>query len=188
MLVFCPIPDPAAGVSCITYTEGTSSAPTVIKRIVSNADIPNVICVTSQGSGVATPVQVFWWESDPSSPAYYAAAPSGDFASPVLSLVSPDPASIYPSNMKVISTTVIGPTNQAQQAQDMANAAGALAVGSLENTSLTIRFNAAQDVDDIVTVGRVVAGVPTSTNYVVDHAQIDLGVTTGDQVTARPVQ
>ena len=186
--VFCPIPDPAAQSSCITYTEGTSSGPTTIKRVISNSAIPNVICVISQGSGVPAPVQVFWWESDPTSPAFYAAVPSGNFTVPVTTLPPPDPTSIYPTNMRVVTTTVIGAGTQLQQAQDTANAAGALAVGSLENTSITIRFNAAEDVDDIVTLGRVVAGIPTSTDYVVDHAQIDLGVVTGDQVTARPVQ
>lgn len=186
-LVACPVPDPAVASSCISYLEATKSGPISIKRVVSIASVPNIISAVSQGSGVPAPVRVFWWESNPAYPSFYADPPAGGFATPVTVLAPLDPASRYPTSLLVLTTTAIGAGSQDQQAQAMVNAAGYVAQNSLESTTFLLRSNAAQDVDDIITAQRVVAGIPVDTKYVVDRVVIDLGVLTPMQVTGRPV-
>lgn len=91
------------------------------------------------------------------------------------------------------SFTAIGSTRD-EWCQALANAAGILAIGSIENTTITLRDNPAHDVDDIVAVQRVKSGVflgglleePSPMNYVLDQVQIDLGVKTPLSITGRP--
>lgn len=185
------IPDPTVPPGVIGYEVNTPTSPSTIKRVIDNSTVPNVICVQSQGSGVTSPMQVFWWDSNPDSPSYYANAPSGGFSpGPVTVLPPPDSASFYPTYLQVISTSDIGLAHQGTQAQAMANAAGYLAIGSLENCTITLRDNPAEDVDDIITLYDPLSGIvegSDAVNYVVDQCTIQLNATKFMSVTARPV-
>jgi hypothetical protein len=186
VLILEPIPDSTTVASCVTYNEGTSSALTTLARAISNDQVPNIICVTSQGSGVTTPIQVFWWDSNSSSPTYYAPAPGGGGfipTNPQTSIPGQASTAIYPALLQKIDTSLV---TSKPQAAAMAIAVGLIAIGSLEKATFTIRDQPAHDVDDVLTAGRVIAGIPTSTLYVVDQVQIDLGVSTAEQLSVRP--
>ena len=186
-LVLEYIPDPNSISPCVAYLEGTSTAPVTLARAVSNKAVPNVICVMSQGSSVTAPVQVWWWDSNPSSPTYYAAAPGGGWlpTNPQYTLPIRDVAATYPELIQQFDSTLIGPTFQADQAQAVAIAIGLTAIGSLESATFTIRDQPAHDVDDVITFQRVIAGRPDDTDYIVDQVQVDLTPTTAEQLTTR---
>ena len=67
------------------------------------------------------------------------------------------------------------------------NAAGLGFIGTFEGIVFTIRDQPAHDVNDVVDLGRVVAGIPTGTPYIFDQVAIDLGVKTPLSVTGRLV-
>ena len=185
-LILEPIPDQTTSATASTYTEGTSLAPTTLARAVSNNAVPNVICVIGQGSSITTPIQAWWWDSNPASKTYYAAAPAGGFTptTPQTTLNAPDPAAVYPYLIEKFDTPLAA---SAAQAQAIAIAIGLTAIGSMEKATFTIRDNAAQDVDDILLMQRVKAGIPASTKYVVDHVQVALDSVTPMQISTRLV-
>ena len=194
-LVLEPIPDPSTITPCAVYLEGTSTAPTTLKRTISNANVPNCICIVSQGSKVTEQVQAWWWDSNLLSPTYYAAPPSGGFTptTPQTSLPIQSILASYPRLIQKFQTTIIGPNTvanpnaQAIQSQAVAIAIGLTSIGSLEKDNFTIRDQPAHDVDDVVTMGRVIAGIPTNTNVVMDTLTIDMGPQKELQFAARPV-
>jgi len=170
--------------SCATYDEGTIVAPTSIHRLLSNTNIPNVIVATSQGSNVLSPQQCFWWESDATLKTYYAPPPPSHWLLPVFTLPPLASGSSYPMNVRSLNQSVFNDP-VGYQANIMAFRAGTLATGSLEQTTITLRDQPAHDIDDVVTLRRVVAGITTLTDYVVDHVQIALDPVTPAQLTCR---
>ena len=194
-LVLEPVPDPSTITPCVTYTEGTSTAPTTLARTISNANVPNCICIVSQGSKVTEQVQAWWWDSVSTSATYYHDPPAGGFVptNPQLTLPAQNPLAQYPRFIQKFQTTIIGPNTianpnaQKEQSQAVAIAIGLTAIGSLEKDTFTIRDQPAHDVDDVVTIGRVIAGIPTNTNFVLDTVTIDLGPQNELQFAARPV-
>ena len=193
-LVLEPIPDPSTITPCVAYVEGTTTAPTTLDRTISNAQVPNCICITSQGSKVTEQVQAWWWDSNVLSPTYYAAAPTGGFVptNPQTTLPIQSTLATYPRLIQKFTTTIIGPNTtanpnaQKEQSQAVAIAIGLTSIGSLEKDSFTIRDQPAHDVDDVVTIERVVAGI-TTTNFVLDTIVVDLGPEKELQFTGRPV-
>ena len=181
------VPDPNSISPCVSYLEGTSTAPVTLTRAISNASVANVICVISQGSSVTAPVQVWWWDSNASSPTYFAPGPIGGFLPSNPQYTLPLGVGTYPFLVQTFDSSLIGPTFQAEQAQAVAIAIGLTSIGSLEAGTFTIRDQPAHDVDDVITFQRVIAGIPSSTNYVVDQVQVDLTPTTAEQLTTRLV-
>lgn len=176
--VLQPIVDPLSISSCASYLEGTPAAPVAIKRSISNAAVPNVCCVTSSGSGVAPPLQTYWWDNNPLSKTFYASGTPGP------TLPARDPSATYPTYLVPITTSVA--TTQAQ-VQAIANAAGLGYLGSIEGCVLSIRDNPAHDANDVVTLLRAAAGIKVATKYVVDHVQIDMTTQGPLQLTTRMV-
>ncbi len=175
------VPDPTTAPVAATIAAGTPNGPVSILRKISNNGIANVVVVTAQGSKVATPVQVFWWDSNPASPTYYAPAPTS-WSSPQYTL--PAQAGSYPMQLLNIANQLV---SDPVSLQAQANAAGLLSIGALEETTITFRGNPALDVDDVIEVTRVSSGIPASTKYVIDQVQIDLGAKNPMQVTGRLV-
>ena len=139
-------------------------------------------------------VQAWWWDSNVLSPTYYAAAPTGGFVptNPQTTLPIQSTLATYPRLIQKFTTTIIGPNTtanpnaQKEQSQAVAIAIGLTSIGSLEKDSFTIRDQPAHDVDDVVTIERVVAGI-TTTNFVLDTIVVDLGPEKELQFTGRPV-
>lgn len=186
-LVLDYVPDPNSITPCVSYLEGTSTAPVSIARDLSNVSVPNCICVMSQGSSTTAPVMVWWWDSNSSSETYYAPGPAGGFDPSTPQYTLPGQVGTYPRMIQEFNSSVIGPTFQAEQAQAVAIAIGLTSIGSLEAATFTIRDQPAHDVDDVITFQRVIAGIPSSTNYIVDQVQVDLTPTTAEQLTTRLV-
>jgi hypothetical protein len=176
--VLQPIIDPNTIQASATYLEGTSSAPVAFKRSVTNATVPNICCVQSSGSGVTPPIQTFWWDSNPNSRTFFALGTPGP------TLPTRDPTSQYPTYLVTISTTV---ATTLAQCQAIANAAGLGYIGTIEGNLIQIRDNPAHDINDVVVLQRVVAGITTPTNYVVDSVLIDLTTQNPLQLTTRLV-
>jgi hypothetical protein len=189
VLTIQAVPDPNSIDPCVTYLEGTTTAPVTISRALNNDDVPNIVCVVSQGSGVTAPVAVYWWEDDPESAMYYAPTPAGGFTTPQYVLPLIDAAATYPPLLQRFESTLIGPTFQADQAQAVALAIGLTSKGSLEKTTFTIRDQPAHDIDDVIYTQRVVAGIPeaTDTYYILDQVVIDLTPLKPVQITGRLV-
>ena len=187
VLCLDPVPDPNSISACVAYLEGTSIAPLTLNRAINNASVPNIICVVSSGSSVTAPIAVFWWDDNSSSPTYYAPTPSGGFTTPQYVLPPIDSAATYPPLVQNYDSSLIGPTFQADQAQAVALAIGLTSIGSLEQSTFTIRDQPAHDIDDVITVQRVIAGIPASTNYIVDQVVIDVTPLNAEQWTGRLV-
>jgi hypothetical protein len=184
--------------TCAIYEEGTSTGQVSISRDLNNAEVPNIICVIAQGSNVAVPLEVFWWQSDDTTVTYYAPAPS-NWLDPQFTLPTLADGSMYPTSLKSISSPYINdPTGAVSQS--IANAAGQLATGSIEVNTIEMRANPAHDVDDVITLLRVAAGeaavvVPEEgpvtyepVNYVIDKVVIDFDITKPLQIACRPVR
>ena len=163
------VPDPITITPCVSYIEGTSTSSISISRAINNKSVPNVICVESGGTKAAPGSTVWWWDSYPDSPAYYAAAP-GDWTMP--QTILPANAGQYPVLIQKFTTTI--QQGNATAAQAMALAIGLTSIGSLEITTFTLRDQPAHDVNDVITVQRVIAGIPADSNYVIDQVTIDL--------------
>lgn len=183
-LILEPIPPQASTATIVTYNEGTSIAPTAISRVISNAAVPNVICVIGSGSKVKPPVQAFWWDSDSASKTYYAPPPTGGFSPTTPQTSAPAQAgnALYPSMLQKFTTNLV---SSAAQAQAVAMAIGLIAIGSLEAGTFSIRDNPAHDVDDVFATQRVIAGLPNGTKEVVDAVNIDLTPLSALQLTTR---
>lgn len=164
-IVLQPTPDPGSIQPCTTYTEGTAAMATAIKRTLSNANVPNVIVATAQGSGVAPPLQTFWWDNDPSSKTFYA------FGDPGPTLPPPDAGSTYPMLVASITSSI---ATDITSLQAVANQQGVLLKGKFETAVFTLRDQPAHDVDDVIGMQRTAAGIPLGTNYVLDQISIDL--------------
>ena len=187
VLTLANTPDPNSVDSCVTYAEGTTTAPTTISRALNNESVPNIVCVVSEGSSVAAPIAVYWWDDNPSSPTFYADTPSGGFTTPQYVLPLVDSTAHYPPCVQQFDSTLIGPTFQADQAQAIALAIGLTSIGSLEKSTFTIRDQPAHDIDDVVTIQRVIAGIPEDTLYILDQVVIDLTPLKETQFTGRLV-
>lgn len=173
-----PVPDPSTISPCVQYLEGTSSGSVAITRALSNAQVPNVICVETGGTKANPSATVWWWDSYPGSPTYYASAP-GDWTMP--QTILPANAGSYPVLIQKYTTNIQQGNPTAAQA--MALAIGLTSIGSLESTTFSIRDQPAHDIDDVITCLRVIAGIPADTanslpgfNYVLDEVDIDLAV------------
>lgn len=183
--VLQPIVDPTTLPVTAIYLEGTPAAPVAIKRQISNTSVPNACCVISSGSNISPPIQTFWWDSVVGSRTYYAPAPVGGFPSYQPSLPAQDtPTSTYPTYLVTINTTAAPDTGSAAA---MAYSAGLGYIGTIEGAVIQIRDNPAHDVNDVVTLLRVSAGIEVQSNYVVDQVTIDLTPTTALQLTTRLV-
>ena len=183
------VPDPSTITSCVEYLANTSTSPYQISRAISNQQVPNVICVESSGTKANPPVTVWWWDSYPGSPTFYAAAPA-DWTVPQTTL---------PPNTGTYSVLLQKFTTNIQQgdptaAQAMALAIGLTSIGSLEKSTFTLRDQPAHDIDDVITIFNPIAGIPADAglnqgpnasadgfNYVLDQVTIDL--TAGGQGT-----
>ena len=163
---------------CATYLDGTAGAMTAMTRTISNAKVPNVIVGIAQGSGVATPLQTFWWDNDPTSKTFYAPGTPGT------TLPARSAASTYPTLQAKIETSIV---TTLAQLQALVNAAGLSYKGTFETIQLSIRDQPAHDVNDIVAVKRSVAGVTTLTNYILDQVVIPLDIATPTTLTGRLV-
>jgi hypothetical protein len=163
------VPDPYTITPCVAYTEGSTISPVSISRAISNKSVPNVICVESGGTKANPGCTVWWWDSYPSDPAYYAPAP-GSWLLP--QTILPANVGTYPILIEKFTTNIAQGDSTAAQA--MALAIGLTSIGSLEKSTFTLRDQPAHDVDDVVTMQRVVAGIPASTDYVIDQVTIDL--------------
>lgn len=180
---------------CASYLEGDIISAHAIDRVLDNEQIPNVVCVQSQGSNVAIPYQSFWWQSNNGLPLYYAPAPSGGFLvqQPILAPLAP--GSQYPTCVDVISTSIINDPTGANAAY-MALCAGELASATIEITTFNLRDQPAHDVDDVITAQRIPAGVVApifappytdSVNYCVDSVVIDLSPKNDLQLIGHPI-
>jgi hypothetical protein len=183
------VPDPSSIVPCVEYLSNTSTSPYTISRAISNQQVPNVICVESSGTKANPPVTVWWWDSYPGSPTFYADAPAH----------WEDPQYTLPANAGTYSVLLQKFTTNIQQgapdaAQAMALAIGLTSIGSLEKSTFTLRDQPAHDIDDVITVYNPIAGIPADTgmsqgpnssadgfNYILDQVTIDL--TAGGQGT-----
>jgi hypothetical protein len=192
-LWYVEIPDyptaPTVNPPVTSYVEGTNSAAVAFKRKLSNNSIPNVLAWTSQGAGIPSPITVYWWDSDPGSPTYYAPAPGGGgFSTPQLSLPSIDAGSKYPTTIASKMTALV---TTAANLQKIANIDGNLQKRSIESTVISIRDQPAHAVNDVVSVLRAPAGIQWDTgiliDYVVDAVTIDLSPRNASSITARPV-
>jgi hypothetical protein len=132
---------------------------------------------------------VWWWDSYPGSPTFYADAPAH----------WEDPQYTLPANAGTYSVLLQKFTTNIQQgapdaAQAMALAIGLTSIGSLEKSTFTLRDQPAHDIDDVITVYNPIAGIPADTgmsqgpnssadgfNYILDQVTIDL--TAGGQGT-----
>jgi hypothetical protein len=178
VLVLQNIVDPITVTPCAVYLEGSWAAPTAIKRTIANTNVPNVIVGISSGSGITTPLQTYWWDNTPTSITYYASGVPGTTL-PVRS-----GASVYPTLVQTFNTSAATTLAQLQQ---MVNSLGLSYIGTLEGAVITIRDNPAHDVNDVVTLQRVVGGIPFPTNYIVDQVSVDLGTNNPLQLTTRQV-
>lgn len=187
------VADPATVAPCVEYLEGTSTSATTITRALNNQNVPNIICIKSGGTSAAPAVTVWWWDSYPGSPGFYADAP-GDWAEPQYTLPPRDPTSTYSALIETFTTNV--QQGDPNAAQAMALACGLTSIGSLEMSTFTLRDQPAHDVDDVITSLRDIAGIPTDPdlvqgdnssldgfNYILDTVTIDLSVI-GDGVNA----
>jgi hypothetical protein len=170
--------DPTTLTSVATYIEGTAAAPVGFARTLDNSNVPNIVCVVSSGSGVSVPIQTFWWDNNPASKTFYASGTPG------VTLPARDVTSTYPTTQKKITTSQ---ATTLAQAQAIANAAGLNFIGSFESALVTLRDNPAHDVNDVITLQRASAGVPSPTKYIIDQVVIDVGAQTPLQITARLV-
>jgi hypothetical protein len=197
VLQLAAIPNPLDGTVCISYLEGSTPSGVTIKRILENGNnAPNVVCVQSQGSNVATQYQVWRWDDNPYWPTFYADTPSGGWSTPQTTLVPQSADARYPRNILTISTSQIPTTNQGADCQAMANATWLLQLGIVENCTIELRENPAHDVDDLIQIQRLTSGVyivdgeteePVPVSYVVDQVTLDLTASKNITLTARPV-
>lgn len=178
ILVLQPIIDPATIAPCAVYLEGSAAAPVALKREIANGSVPNVVVGTASGSGIATPIQTYWWDNNPESPTFYASGTPG----PTLPLR--DGSSTYPTLVQTLTTSA---ATTLAQLQEMVNAAGLGYVGTFEGLVLSIRDNPAHDVNDVITLKRAVAGITSPSNYIVDQGVIDLTSQNPLQLTTRLV-
>ncbi len=178
------VPDPSSIAPCVEYLANTSTSPYSISRAVSNQNVPNVICVTSGGTKAAPSVTVWWWDSYPGSPTFYADAPA-DWTTPQTILPPIDPSATYSVLLQKFSTTI--QQGNADGAQAMALAIGLTSIGSLEKSTFGLRDQPAHDIDDVITIFNPIAGIPADTdmaqgpessadgfNYILDQVTIDL--------------
>ena len=174
---------PTPGGASLSFLEGTPSAPHQISRVVTNQNVPNVVCVEVNGSKTNPPLKVWWWDSVGGSPSFYAASPAGGFSPLTPQTTLPPTSGQYPPTIQKYQSTIPG---DAAQAQATANALGQVAAGASEKATFAVRDYPGLDVDDVVDVSRAVAGVSGATPYVIDAVQIGLDVQSGTQFTGRP--
>jgi len=170
------VPDPSSITSCVEYLANTSTSPYQISRAISNQQVPNVICVESSGTKANPPVTVFWWDSYPGSPTFFADAPA-DWTVPQYTL--PPLTGTYSVLLQKFTTNI--QQGDPNAAQAMALAIGLTSIGSLEKSTFTLRDQPAHDIDDVITVYNPKAGIPADTalslagfNYILDQVMIDL--------------
>lgn len=148
-------------------TDTTHSIVTSIQRSLVTTAVPNVIIATSQGSGVATPLISYWWDSDSASPSFY----NSTVPVPGSNMTS------LPSNQGTYPTTVATITGAAATTQlqndTIAAAAGLSTKGTFETIDLKIRDNPAHDVEDVITANDPAALI-TPKNYCLDTVTIPL--------------
>jgi hypothetical protein len=157
------IQNPLNTASVASYLSGGFAAPVVIKRKLSNLNVPNVIIGQSSGSGVTTPLQTYWWDNNVGSATFYAAGTPG----PTL----PAKTGTYPT---LVATLTTNAATTLAQLQNAVNNAGLSVIGTIEGGNISIRDNAAQDVNDVVTLFSVNAGITSATNYIFDQCVIDM--------------
>jgi hypothetical protein len=149
--VLMPTPNPNSQPIQWSYDEGPTNLATELKRLVSRQNAPNYIVRIGSGSGVSTPVQATAFDNDPTSPTYV----GGSYGRQVNS-----------GNSPLISTQT--------QAQNAANADLLTALGGVESIDLTGIPRPDADVDDVVEITRIRAGL-TLTHYVVDSYTLGFG-------------
>ena len=158
------IPDPTTAPIAWNYDEGNENLAVELDRTVSSATLPNIVIRDGSGTGVAASVEGYAYDGDPASPTY--------INGPYGQVVDYQSSSLY--------------TTQAQ-AQAAADAALALAKGSAEALTLTAIPKPDHDVDDVIEVTRVRAGVVSGTRYVIDALTLTLGSSGTLQLTGRRV-
>jgi hypothetical protein len=96
----------------------------------------------------------------------------------------PTKSGTYPTYLVTINSSA---ATTLAQAQSIANAAGLGYIGTIEGAVIKIRDNPAHDVNDVVTLLRVSAGIEVQSNYVVDQVSIDMTPNVPLQLTTRLV-
>lgn len=159
---FARIPDPQKAPTAWSYNEGLGNIATEVVRTVSRAGAPNYIIRDGMGNGIAVPVRGVALDDDPGSPTYW--------QGPYQRALNYNASALYATQA---------------QAQAAADAALSLALGSIETLQILGAPKPDHDVDDVVKVTRVRAGV--AGRYVIDSLIFGFGNTGVLSMTGRRV-
>lgn len=146
-----PTPNPLTQPISWYYDEGKNLA-TDLERTLTRAGVGNYVVRDGEGTGVVPPVRGIWMDTSPLSRTYI----GGTFGVQVDYATSP-----------LINTQPM--------AQNAAQAAGYVNMGSIESIDLTSIPKPDHDCDDVIGVARVRAGVPAGTLYVLDSGTLGFG-------------
>jgi hypothetical protein len=159
-----PIPDPTTAPISWYYDEGVNNIATEAERLISSDSAYNVVIRDGSGTGVTAGVRGIAQDTNPASPTYV----GGSYGSVVDYQVS----SLYTTDA---------------QAQVVANADLLTNLGTIETLTLSSIVKPDSDIDDVIEVTRVRAGIPSGTKYVIDSFTLGLGVSGVLQSTCRAI-
>lgn len=150
--VLLPVPNPQTQAVVWSYDEGALSTDIDLTRTLSRTAAFNNVIRDGQGSGVTVPVRGISADTNPASPTWVGGAygVQTDYAT----------SSLY---------TTPG------MAQAAAAATLLTALGSVETLSLDVIPKPDHDVDDVIEVTRVRAGIPSGSRYVLDSGTLGFG-------------
>jgi hypothetical protein len=160
-----PIPDPTTASIAWTYdaTEGVeTNLAADVSRVVSSDGKANHVIRDGIGTGVDVPFRGEAMDTDPTSSTFV----GGDYGD----VIDYSASSLYATQ---------------EQAQAAAEAQLAINLGSAETATLTAIVKPDGDVDDVISVTRVRAGIASNTLYVIDAITTGFGASGTQQITCR---